>query len=460
MADGGRSFYGVLMTAALPSVPAQANRHFLQAVVDLSETQEIALSEDVYNEKGIKLLAAGAKVSAEMYAKVISHKLVKPIEVCISAGDPPSGALLARIAEEVLEQLPLLAGICNWSQGRVTPVGMLSKCKMSSSAGTLLAVSFSRSENAAHHAVMTSLIAMGIANAYRYNDPQLMAAMCLGGLFHDVGELYVDPAVLHGEKLTAAEWMSYASHPIIGAALAREVCGFDAMTQRAILEHHEYADGFGYPRSLRGQAISMPGRILSLAEVLSALVQKPAAFSRIDIALKIMPGEHEPELVSLVNDLLREGRSATRDKVEALEDDVNANVHSVFLRIAEVLMVYDELMSKSARTTPGVQAILDEAFNRFAEVQKAFASTGVAGLSMLDGKLDCDELAESRFEAHCVFNEIAWRLQKLSRELVLKAAKARDDDARDLLRMANALAGAVVDEESVEDLGRVAVESS
>lgn len=429
------------MSVGVPSIPAQANRHFLEAVVNLAETQEIALSEDIYSEKGVKLLARGAKVSAETYAKVISHKLVKPIEVCISAGEPPSGAQLVRIAEELLDELPLLAGISNWSLGRVTPIGLLSNVKMSGSAGTLLAVSFSRTEGAAKHAVMTSLIAMGVANAYRYSDSQLLATMCIGGLFHDVGELYVDPAVMSGGTLTATEWMSYASHPIIGAALAREVCGFDVATQRAILEHHEYADGFGYPRSLRGNAISAAGKVLSLAEVLSALLQKPAAFSRIDIALKIMPGEHDPELVSVLIDLLRKGRAANPEKIEKLQDDVYANVHSVFLRIADVLGVHDELTSTTADTTAPVRAMLEEVYERFAEVQKAFASTGVTGLPMLDGKLEGEELDESRFEAQCVFHEIAWRLQKLSRELVLKAGTLGERDARALLKMADALAG-------------------
>jgi HD-GYP domain-containing protein (c-di-GMP phosphodiesterase class II) len=457
---GGLRFNGIRMTAALPSVPTQANRHFLQAVVDLSTTQEIALSEDIYNEKGVKLLAAGASVSAEAYGKIIGHKLVKPFEVCIGANNPPSGAMLARIAEEVFDELPLLACICNGSQGRVTPVGMLTACNLSAVAGTLLAVSFARNESAARHAVTTALIAMGIANAYRYGDSQLMSAMCLGGLFHDVGELYIDPAVLRIGKLTPSEWVSYASHPIIGAALAREVCGFDVMTQRAILEHHEYADGFGYPRTLRGQAISTAGRVLSLAEVLSALVQKPAAFSRIDIALKIMPGEHEPELVSLVNDLLRGDRGSVREKIEAPQDDVHANVHSVLLCIADVLAVYDELMSSATPATSAAKTILAEVFDRFAEVQKAFASTGVGGLSMLDGKLDSDELEESRFEAQCVFNEIGWRLQKLSRELILKAGKMPEDDSRALLRMANALSGAGAAEHSSAEINHVVLQPS
>jgi len=428
------------MSVALPSMPTQANRHFMKAVVDLSSLQEIALSEDVYSATGVKLLARGAKVSAETYEKIISHKLVKPIETSLEAGAPPSSEMLVRVAEEVLDSHPLLGGICKWSQGRVTPMGMFKQCRWSPAAGTLLAVSFQRSEGAARHAVMSAMLAMGLANAYRYNDAQLMGAMCLSGLFHDVGEAYVDPSLTRsGHTLTANEWMSYASHPIIGAALAREVCQFDATTQRAILEHHEFADGFGYPRNLKGSAISVPGRLMALAEVLAALILKPSAASRIDIALKIMPGEHEAELVSLVNELLREGRKLRIDDQEVFDDSISASTQAIFLRIAGVLTVYDDLMSHSETLSKPALLILDEAFERFAEVQKAFASTGVAGIAALGIKLEGEELRESQFEAQCVLNEIAWRLQKLSRELALKSAKMSEVDKRATLRLANAL---------------------
>ena len=43
------------------------------------------------------------------------------------------------------------------------------------------------------------------------------------------------------------------------------VPGMDA-TRRAILEHHEHVDGSGYPYGLRGGDISIPARILSVAE--------------------------------------------------------------------------------------------------------------------------------------------------------------------------------------------------
>ena len=39
-------------------------------------------------------------------------------------------------------------------------------------------------------------------------------------------------------------------------------------------EHHEHFDGNGYPRGLKGEAISIEGRILAIADVLDALGHK------------------------------------------------------------------------------------------------------------------------------------------------------------------------------------------
>ena len=44
--------------------------------------------------------------------------------------------------------------------------------------------------------------------------------------------------------------------------------------KRQILEHHERHDGSGYPRGLKGDEISGAGRILLLAELVAALLEK------------------------------------------------------------------------------------------------------------------------------------------------------------------------------------------
>jgi HD-GYP domain-containing protein (c-di-GMP phosphodiesterase class II) len=218
----------------IPGLPTQANPHYLRALSSLAEEKEVQVAEDVYSQSGIKLLARGARVTAGLYDQVIKHRLRSPLETSLTSVEGLDTSALARTAEQALDETPLLRGFCNWSQGRVTPIGMLEHLHFSPQACTLLAVAERRAPtNRAHH-VRVALITMGLANAWRYNDARLLASMGIAGMFHDIGDLYVDPALSQsGHEMTTREWMSFSSHPIIGAALAREVAGLDKVVQSA-----------------------------------------------------------------------------------------------------------------------------------------------------------------------------------------------------------------------------------
>ena len=179
---------------------------------------------------------------------------------------------------------------------------------------------------------------------------------------------------------------------------------------------------------------------MSLAEILAALIVKPSAEDRIAIALKIMPAEHESAMVSIIHDLLRESRNSGQSTTEEVSTDVDAKAHEVFIRIAGILGVYDSLM-QTAGLSKACKDFMNSSFDRFIDVQRAFASTGIAALSELGNCLTPEELRESRFEAQCVLHEIAWRMLKISRELVLKAAKFQGNDAAAMTTLAHAMAG-------------------
>ena len=66
-------------------------------------------------------------------------------------------------------------------------------------------------------------------------------------------------------RLSEQETEMVRKHPFLGSKMLEGVPGMDA-TRRAILEHHEHFDGSGYPYGLRGNDISVPARILSVAE--------------------------------------------------------------------------------------------------------------------------------------------------------------------------------------------------
>jgi diguanylate cyclase (GGDEF)-like protein len=89
---------------------------------------------------------------------------------------------------------------------------------------------------------------------------------------HDVGIVGIPGNLLAKKRrLNEQETEMVRKHPFLGSKMLEGVPGMDA-TRRAILEHHEHFDGSGYPYGLRGDDISLPARILSVAECYDSAV--------------------------------------------------------------------------------------------------------------------------------------------------------------------------------------------
>jgi putative two-component system response regulator len=128
---------------------------------------------------------------------------------------------------------------------------------------------------------------------------------------HDVGKIGVPDAVLSKPgKLTPDEFELIKRHPEVGARILEPVPGMDEI-RRCVVEHHEQWSGGGYPYGRRGEEISLPGRVLILAEVFDALAHarsyKPAwPKEQIESFFRERSGSHfEPELTASFLDLVR-----------------------------------------------------------------------------------------------------------------------------------------------------------
>lgn len=424
----------------LPSLPAEANQHFVEALVDLSQHHEIEVSEDIYAQNGTKLLARGARVDSRLYERVINHRLRRPIETSLVSSHAVGVEDLCHEAERLLEEIPLLKGFCSWSMGAVTPLSILARLKFSPQAGTLLSVAESRNPKTRAHITLVTLLAMGLAYAAKYRDSERMAEVAGAGVFHDVGEIYVDPGFFASPaEITPLCWRSYASHPIIGAALAREVVGLDSVSQAAILQHHERGNGVGYPRGVAGNTLSPVASMLGLAEVVAAMRGRDCPLHRINIALKIVPHEFDPAFVHLAMAFLEEQNGKCKETPES-SDRATAGLRKICERITRALELRDEWQTKQPFSIRA-RELVEATYERFLRIQRAFLSTGVDGLDALMPVLADVELREIDIESSCVQDEIFWRLKNLSRDLALKSLDFPEDERREILRLVNILAG-------------------
>ena len=92
-----------------------------------------------------------------------------------------------------------------------------------------------------------------------------------GALLHDVGKLGVSNSVLDKPgKLDADEWAQVQSHALHTEAILSRIGAFSELAVVAAA-HHERLDGRGYPRGLRGDAISLETRIITTADIFDAI---------------------------------------------------------------------------------------------------------------------------------------------------------------------------------------------
>jgi putative two-component system response regulator len=91
------------------------------------------------------------------------------------------------------------------------------------------------------------------------------------GIVHDIGKVAVpDRILLKTEPLTPEEIQIVEQHPIVGERICEPLRSF-RLVLPIIRHHHEKMDGSGYPDGLKGEAIPMTARIMTIVDVYDAL---------------------------------------------------------------------------------------------------------------------------------------------------------------------------------------------
>jgi response regulator RpfG family c-di-GMP phosphodiesterase len=137
---------------------------------------------------------------------------------------------------------------------------------------------------------------MGLDERQKWN-------LWLGSLFHDVGKLAIPDAILNKPgPLTDEEYAQMKNHPQLGVQIVERI-SFLMPAATCILHHQERWDGKGYPHGLKGQMISVEGRILAVADAFDAmLTDRPYRRGRsedeaVDELLRCSGTQFDPEVV-------------------------------------------------------------------------------------------------------------------------------------------------------------------
>ncbi len=103
-------------------------------------------------------------------------------------------------------------------------------------------------------------------------NQDILEDLRLLGRMHDIGKIGIQTEILNKtERLDYSDWLEIKRHPEIGYQILRSADEYVHVAE-AVLSHHEWFDGTGYPRNLKGDEIPITARITAVVEAYETMV--------------------------------------------------------------------------------------------------------------------------------------------------------------------------------------------
>ncbi|RYH54824.1 MAG: HD domain-containing protein [Alcaligenaceae bacterium] len=384
--------------------------HYLRALTDMADQRTVVAGAAIYSDNGIKLVEKGTRIDSRLYERLVQHKLREPIDRHLSVENPVDVPALLAAVQEMIEQetLPNLLAQALGSGARL--LAPLRSVALPAPMACKLTVMREQRPELFQHSLqmMTVALFLGIRSGLSERDGTTLAA---AALLHDLGVLHMDPAWSDPDhKVVGVQRKHLVAHPITSMLMIRDTQAYVKTAEVAVLEHHERMDGSGYPRGLQGAAISPLGRILLLAEVVTAFYEKhddmPA--QRLSLVLRLNHRKFPSALVAYILPLLQE-EVARESALMPLGNDARAQIEL----LAEAFSCWDSLTSTLPIAKPAQGSAFAFADTRLQALQKTLLESGShpQQQSELIAHLQDDMIGMA--EVGLVSREALWQLQSI-----------------------------------------------
>nr|WP_286172947.1 HD domain-containing phosphohydrolase [Caproiciproducens sp. MSJ-32] len=146
-----------------------------------------------------------------------------------------------------------------------------SKSQKSKTLKIIIETLYERSKQDVEHSKNVSRLCKLIGETLELSLKEVSELEILGDI-HDVGKIGVSLNILNKTtQLTEADWIEVKRHSEIGYRIVSATNEFSFLGD-AILAHHEWYNGSGYPNGLKGEKIHKMARILAIADAYDAMI--------------------------------------------------------------------------------------------------------------------------------------------------------------------------------------------
>jgi len=367
---------------------------FLRAVTALGQLQPVVTSRVIVNLQGARLLDSGVQIDANLHDTLISQRLAARIDECLVTEAVVTAAVLREAAEALMERVPFfgLMGPPGRTRGMVLQV--IGDIPLPPPMAFQLTLARATRPGMFEHAVQMALLC---AHLVREGGAPLheMTTAASAGLLHDMGMLCIDAELLDSANaLSGDERRPLYMHPVASSMFVARFPAYPKEVVRAVFEHHELLDGSGYPRGLTGAAISPLGRLLSLAEVVTAMFDgaRQHPLQRVSLLLRMSPARFDAALVPSIHRLLRAASGPAADDAAGRADSLADSLKHLEAQALLLNAWHDAVLATAPTLSAPAKAVLSAVAEQADTLQRMLFEAGITpeqlGLLMRDAAED------------------------------------------------------------------------
>lgn len=280
------------------------DEHYLRAVTELGDTRKMVVDRDIYAQSGIKLVAAGVRVTSGLYDRLAQHKLLPQLDMSLSVENMLDVESIADDVSDLLRTNENLAGMAAIIDKGSSLRRMILAVQLPTPVAFKLTVAREKYRHIYQHSLVLLVVSAYLAHCdgMDLHQEELVVA---AALLHDIGLLHIDPRLLEPSHMMSVEERRHLyAHPLTAYVFLCEISGLSRQVVDAVLEHHERMDGSGYPRGLPGEKISRLGQILAVAEAIAKAFdsgQPMWQWKKLEVMLKLNSRQYGQGLTGHLN---------------------------------------------------------------------------------------------------------------------------------------------------------------
>lgn len=393
--------------------PPDENPHYIRAVTQVGDVQEVIAHADIFESNGIKLVAKGARIDSRLFQRLTQHRLAAPLDSVLTAKHPVNTHSLVVELDSIIKHEAVYRRILTRTGDPHAMKQALASVQMAPEVMLRLTVMRECRPELFMHSIRTALIAFALAQNLSLPGGQ-QASVLLAALCHDFGEMHTDPEILVAEHdVTQNERRYIHVHPITGHVLVQGLRGFSSDATLAILQHHERLDGSGYPYALQGDSITVLARVLAVADVAEAAIRR-FDLLRVEMLFRLGQKRFDASVVNALRDLLH--ITSIDAQAMRLDRSASAQVEHVTALLETWITLRGIIKQEADPAKPDTEA-LKFLLERMATMRSLILQAGFDPESMASMLVIAQDDPDMLGELRRMLDELEWLASDLANEI-------------------------------------------